>query len=233
MNKKVLVGLLGAASLLATGGAQAVLIDSFNNTTHQVQAASGGNDTNTAATAVGETIGANRQMDIPGANPVSGIGNLTMSANPGGSGVLSFSLDALTSGSAIVTWAALGGADLTDAGASTTVTFDILAIDQGLVDLIITVTDTGANVANFTFTNAGVGTQQALFSNFTNFGGTNFASAASVSLEIRGQNASDLVLDQIYTFGQITQVPEPATLGLIGLGLLGFGASRRKAKSVA
>lgn len=236
--RKVLVFSAGLAIVVGcVTSSQAALIDNFNSGGGSAQAGAGGADTDTSATAAGDALGDFRALAIPATTAVSGIGNLTLAANPLASGLLSFSLDAQTSGSARLTWdangAGLGGIDLTDAGASTTFTFDILSIDQGLIDLIITVEDTGGNVASRTFSNAGVGQQQTLFSAFTNFGGTDFTIAERVSLEISGRDGSDVTLDQIFTFGQITPVPEPSSLALCITALGGIFMVRRRARGKA
>lgn len=213
--------------------AQAALIDNFDNGNGSVSAVAAGADTDTSGVFAG-IIGGTRKLDIPGANAVAGVGSLSMAANPGASGVLTFSLDALTTGSAKLTWdaagAGLGSADLTDAGASTFISFDIISIDQGSVDLVVTVEDESAVVGTRLLSGAGVGNQQFTFASFT--GSPDFADVKSIMLEIRGLDpASDLVLDQIFSSGEITGVPEPSTyvLGFIGfVGMAGLAVIRRR-----
>jgi MYXO-CTERM domain-containing protein len=227
-----LICTIGMASLIAVASrADAVLIDNFDNGGGTVQAAAGGSDSDSSsATGI---IGGTRALSIPGANPVSGIGNLTMAANPAASGLLSFSLDAATSGSAILTWdgngAGLASADLTDGGTSSFFTFDILSIDQGNVTLVLTVVDGSAATGSRTVTGAGVGTQQFDFTSFS--GSPDFEDIESITLEIQGEDASDLVLDQLFTSGDLNAppAPEPSTLGLALLGLAALGrVARRK-----
>ncbi|MCE9556163.1 MAG: PEP-CTERM sorting domain-containing protein [Planctomycetes bacterium] len=158
-----------------------------------------------------------------------------MDANPGATGRLFFSLDGGTTGSAKITWDAAGAGlpaatDLTDAGASTFISFDIISIDSGSVDLFVSVTDQSNVVGTKLLSGAGAGTQQFPFASFT--GTPNFADVKSIVLEIRGISAgSDLVLDQIFSSGEITNVPEPSTyvLGIFGfVGMMGLAVIRRR-----
>lgn len=238
MNQRACTSAVAVIAVLAFSAprANAILIDNFNVGTGSltnsnvtdgtVTAGPGSTDTDLeTGFATTNVIGGARQMDIPGQIPVSGTGTLTMRANASDSGLLSFSLDAGTSGSAIVTWNANGAgltADFTDAGLSDFFTFDVVSIDQGLVDLIVTVSDS-SNSDTFVFSNAGVGNVQFPFSAFS---GVDFTMINQVSLEVQGQDASDLTLDQFFTSGDMS-IPEPATMSLLGLSGL-FLLRRRR-----
>ncbi len=223
---------LALVGAFACSGVQAALIDNFNDTTQSVSAGAGGTDSSGLASLNlgNEMVGDFRQMNIPGGTVVSGL-NLAVDANPGGIGVLAFSLNALSSGSVKLTWDANGtglgtglGVDLTDGGTSQFFTFDILSIDQGNVDLIVSAAD-GTTMDSASASNAGVGTFQFGFDQFDPL--LDFTSITSVMLEIQGRDASDLVLDQFSTAGSMgptpdpmPSVPAPGSLALLGLGLV-------------
>lgn len=167
----------------------------------------------------------------PGGVAVSGLGNLTVTANPGSSGILSFSLDSLTSGSVILTYNAngsgLGGVDLMGSNNSL-FSLDILDIDQGSIDVTVGVTDTDAESDSVTLSGAGVGTVQFLFSAFSP--NIDFDSIEAITLEITGVNGSDLVLDN---FEVNCQCPEPASVVVWSLlGVVGLGIVRRRRRKL-
>lgn len=228
-------GLLLAA---AANPASAMLIDNFDYGDGYVTATAadtaGGTHVTDTAGSYPDIVGGYRELQLPNSQDIEGTGSATMAANPSNSGYLSFSLDAMTKGSGILTWdgngAGLGGVDMTDGGLSSFVSFDILAIDQGDIDLNVFVTDSNGEKGHYTLSGAGVGTHQFDFLSFSNSGALDFTSIDSISLDIIAlDDASDLVLDQIFTGGSIS-VPAPqTTLALLGLGLIliGFGVRRR------
>ena len=55
-----------------------------------------------------------------------------------------------------------------------------------------------------------------------------FAEAVSVSLILEAPQGGDYRISAFYTTGQI---PEPITIALVGLGLAGLGAARRRRPS--
>lgn len=72
-------------------------------------------------------------------------------------------------------------------------------------------------------------TRVALFENVNSYGWgvfdlSQFSSAMNLS------STDELVISHVTEFGEITQVSEPATLALLGLGLIGLSFSRRQNK---
>ncbi len=125
--------------------------------------------------------------------------------------------------------AGLGGFDLTDAGLSNGISFDIVFIDQGGVTTTVTVEDTSGMTSSLTLPPAtGVGINSFFFVDFT--GTADFTNVDSVVLNFSLTDASDLRLDFVETIDVPPPAPVPASIALLGISLLGFGlASRRRA----
>jgi hypothetical protein len=158
-----------------------------------------------------------------------------MEANPANSGVLSFSTDALTTGSGRLTYngggAGLGGADITGGLTDPYFGFEVLSVDLGGIELTVTVSD-GTISDSATLELGGVGVSQLAFSAFS--GSADFTSIEGVELDINVPiSGGDLTLDSFFTSGHITPViPEPSTLAIWGvLGGLGLIAARRRRKA--
>jgi len=118
-------------------------------------------------------------------------------------------------------------ADLTDGGLANGIEIAIMAIDQGSVTLTLEVFD-GASVALLTLAGLGAGNFSFLFGDFVGDGGV-FDSASAVRLTIEATEAADLALDFVRTIDvPPPRIPEPATLALFGLGLMGLASIRRR-----
>ena len=113
--------------------------------------------------------------------------------------------------------------DLTDAGVSTNFYFDVDFADVGFT-LDITVTDAFSNTSTAQYVlDHTVVSSERVFLSFADFVGTaNFSLVTNIDGLVNSNPGSDLILSEVGT------IPEPATLAVFGLGLIGFAASRRK-----
>ena len=114
------------------------------------------------------------------------------------------------------------GVDLIEGLTNNVFVLEILKIDQGSVNFILSISDL-LNVKSVTLSGAGAGIQNIAFTSFT---GINFLQVTDISLEIIGGEASDLTIDSLTTSGT---VPAPTTLALLSVGLVAFGFNRRLA----
>ncbi len=218
MNKQVQA--LALTVTFTIGTAQAVVIDDFNGGAQSIDAP--GSDT----VAYAGAIGGFRTIDMTSVGPLYATAAIVLPP-----GIYSHSADAMTSATSNITWdangAGLGGMDLVEGLTNNVFSFEIISIDQGDIDLILSVEDSFGGLDSFTFSNAGVGTESVAFASFT---GIDFTSIDLISLQVVGGLASDLTLDLLSTTGDRTAVPEPISLALLGIGMIGVGFSRRKAK---
>ena len=229
-----IVGILGCLIvLMSAGSAQALLIDSFDDTYHYVSATRvTAPQSNFGPAVVGggvEIIGDYRFISLDTVAASSDPPRASMFTDSPGNKTLSYSNDDGVSSTARVVWdangAGLGSADLTDGDTSTHLTLDIIDIDFGYVNIQFAVTDASNNTSSIDITDASIGITQVAFADFT--GIANFHLVKSIEMTLQGEPARDLRLDTVYTS---TLIPEPATITLLsmaGVGLLGF---RRKFK---
>jgi len=238
---KIAKALVVAAGLGFTSTGHALVIDNFNSNSGAVTQSFG-------SPAPGSTFVSGLVADVLGGGRALLLDNIwSDNGTPGNTGDDFLSNDAgassrinqtvvgalthnLESGTAradlTVTWdangAGLGGLDLTADG-SDALQLDILAVDQGDVDLILEIS-TSTGIGSKALTNIGVG-QHSFF--FTDLVGTfDLASVNSISLKVEAQNASDLTLDLLQTRQGL--VPAPGVLSLLGIGLIGLAGLRQR-----
>ena len=201
--------LAAVAIIFFAANTQAIVIDTFDDTSQSVT--SGGGPAGPDIAAAPEAIGGVRTVEILDSQGV----NQTTAAVVPSIGSYTHSNDAgNTFGSSKVSWDA-GGADLT---ADNQFSIEIQEIDQGTVDITLSV-----NGVEVTVMDAGVGTLDIAYADF---GGVDFSNVNAIMLQVDASSASDLILDLVETTN--TGVPEPvtATLGLIGLA--GLTMRRRR-----
>jgi len=131
--------------------------------------------------------------------------------------------------SANVTSNGLGGIDLTADGALGFY-LSVLAIDLN-VTITVEVWDTIGGQATYSETYANpVDSDFYAFTSFLPLGDVDFTTVGAIQMRISGPTAYDARIDFLETRPTGDDVPTPATVALIGLGLAGMGALRRRAK---
>jgi len=219
----------------ATTQAVPFVIDDFSTGSGGVSAASMGTDSDVDATATG-AFGRSRTLTLPGTlagDPISGVGNLNLNANAGGSSSsLDFVLDSLTSGSGMVGWSSSTPVDV-EIGTNNAFEFEIISVTAGQISVHLFVTDEDGDMSSLGPSGLTFPTQQFPFSDFAS--NIDFDRLMEIALVIDGDDGGQLVIDDFTTNAEDGStppgdaIPEPATLGLLGLGGLAMLARRRKA----
>ncbi|GAA5160628.1 PEP-CTERM sorting domain-containing protein [Viridibacterium curvum] len=111
----------------------------------------------------------------------------------------------------------LGGLDLTSYGNTFIVNVTFLDLASGF-DITLKAY-TGAAVSSYTFHGDAIGQYGVNFSNL--LGAADLTSITALEMVITGSAGLDLSVDS-------ADIPEPASLALVGLSLLGLGALRRR-----
>lgn len=116
------------------------------------------------------------------------------------------------------------GVDLTEGGASTDFYFDTVLADLGL-SLLVTIEDmSGAIVSSSMINVPQILSLTRTYLSFNEFAGVDLTDVKNVMIAISSSNSAD------FTLAEVGTVPEPTTVAIFGLGLVGFALSRKKAK---
>jgi hypothetical protein len=115
-----------------------------------------------------------------------------------------------------------GAQDFTDGGSSTDFYFDVVFSAEGF-DLSLQITDIlGNSATGMLNTVPEVLSPTKLYLGFGAFAGVDLTKVVNVVATINSNSGSDLTLAEVGT------IPEPTTVALFGLGLLGFAFNSRK-----
>lgn len=242
-----------ALALACAGSAQAIIIDSFV-TDQSLTLAYPPIGTSMSSSASGTGIlGGERDLTI---NLTGGrmVGNGISSVV--NSGYYSYSQDATIKGTGVIQWdgadaspnlnpIGLGGINLT-AGGIDSLVLGVISDDLP-VDVTITVYSSAGNASSRTLTLPGQideETAKTYFFKYSDFStllgsGADFANVGAITLSTGSStSAPDLVFDFLETSEPPAvppsgTVPEPGTLGLLGLGAAACGLVARRRKPVA
>ena len=123
--------------------------------------------------------------------------------------------------------AGLGGIDLTEGGTSSGFTVFFASADAGAATTVTLMDTAGDTLENTLNTAAGPGFLFFDYSLFTGIG--DITDIDAIQIEIQGQIDGDYQIDLLES--RNTPLPEPltATLGTLGLGILGISLKRRRA----
>ena len=231
--KKQLVLVSALAALFSVSSANALIIDDFSIGQADITLKGKTDSSLGVSGSTSNIIGGWRQTDV---TMYSGGSDAKTEVRVTSTGVLDISNTTTAQSRTVLTWnangAGLGDIDLLDLGSNGIYLAFPYAMDHAL-DLIFEVED-GTSTSTFFKTYAAGSQGNDFFVPFSAFDSmVALSSADSIRMTIDSTTAGlDATIDLVESRDAPPGVvPEPATLGLLGLGLLGLGLSRLKAKT--
>jgi hypothetical protein len=228
---------LGLAALLALGttgaaNASVVVLDTFDYTPVVGLEVNSGTGTVSAAHFNINSFDADVEYTL--AYVAGALDSSAVSFDDSGDGVLAYSNDTTMLSTLTISYGAFDGTPPgpLDFSNSDAFYFDILSSDLGF-NLSVTVgSNGGTDVSNYMTASTSVASLTRDLIDFADFNtvagaGVDFGAVDFVTILITSvSTGSDLSITE---FG-ITSVPEPTSVAIFGLGLVGFALSRKKAK---
>ena len=221
--KHKITGALGVLALVGSAASQAIVIDSFG-TTQSVSCADTfapfcPQSTNDGSSA--DYLGSSRTITTA---LTSGNGQVQAGVNTVTPGALDMQNSTTAVGKVTVDWNDVANADLTEGGTATGIFMSLPSAIDNSLDVMFTINGTSSLSKSFADGTSG----SAFFFPFADFApGTTFNDVTSIQAMFSGPAGWDAIVDLIDTRPDPT-VPVPAPIALIGLGLAGLGAARRK-----
>jgi len=241
--KKYILSIATIAALSVTGSVLAapITIDTFDDGGVPYIVSSAGDHSSTGTIASAHAIGGSRTNKT---DFVEGfLGGNTGAFNTAAYGsIFTYSSDALTRIKSKITWdsagAGLGGLDLTQGKAldQAYFSFNIIDIDQGSVNLGLTLEDTNGQTTFVSSNQMTIGADQRVyFNSFSDSTLFAFNSINAISVDIsQSSSASDFIFDS-FEVDVLPPSPQPipTAIWLFGTGLIGLvGMSKRKKSQV-